>query len=123
AGLTRAMAAFNSTASAVRGPIRSGRPSDAALIRPFEATLAISGGQPWVREGISALGVPYLSDTRPGRFRISERAAPHNLYGNTIELRQVADDREIPDTPPPTSLWEFGEMPEDAPEATDITFT
>src|SRR5690554_5310525 len=122
-GLTRFMAVVHFPDSEALGPIRSGRPSDAALIRPFEATLAISGGQPWVREGISALGVPYLSDTRPGMFRISERAAPHNLYGNTIELRQVADDREIPDTPPPTSLWEFGEMPEDAPEATDITFT
>lgn len=122
-GLTRFMAVFHSTDSEALGPIRSGRPSDAALVRPLEATLAISGGQPWVRNGISALGVPYLSDTRPGMFRISERSAPHNLYGNTIELRQVADERDIPDTPPPTALWEFGELPEDAGEATDITFT
>ena len=122
-GLTRFMAVFHSTDSEALGPIRSGRPSDAALVRPLEATLAISGGQPWVRDGITALGVPYLSDTRPGMFRISERAAPHNLYGSTVELREVADERDIPDTPPPTSLWEFGAMPEDAEEATDIAFT
>lgn len=122
-GLTRFMAVFHSTDSELLGPVRSGRPSDAALIRPFEATLAISGGQPWVRQGILDVGVPYLSDTRPGMFRVSDRFAPHNLYANTAELREVADEREIPDDPPPTSLWEFGEGLEGTDEASHITFT
>lgn len=122
-GLTRFMTVFHSSDSEHLGPIRSGRPSDAALVRPLEAVLAISGGQPWVRQGISDLGVPYLSDTRPGMFRFTERRAPHNLYGNTIELRQVADERQIPDEPPPTSLWEFGEGLEGAGEASHIRFT
>lgn len=122
-GLTRLMAVFHTTDSEMLGPVRSGRPSDAALVRPLEATLAISGGQPWVRNGISAIGVPYLSDVRPGMFRISDRRSPHNLYGSTVELRQVADERDIPDTPPPTALWEFTEEPIEGEEATYASFT
>lgn len=123
-GLTRFMAVFHSSDAEYLGPIRSGRPSDATLIRPFEAVLVISGGQPWIRSGISGLGVNYIGDVRPGMFRVSERFAPHNLYGNTIELRGVADDRGLADDPPPVSLWEFGELPEgDREEATAIRFT
>ncbi|MFP3916070.1 MAG: DUF3048 domain-containing protein, partial [Actinomycetota bacterium] len=122
-GLTRFMAVFHSSDTDMLGPIRSGRPSDATLVRPLEAALAISGGQPWIRAGITDVGVPYLSDTRPGMFRVSERAAPHNLYGNTMELREVADQREIPDDPPPTSLWEFGEPDSAGEDATHLTFT
>ncbi len=122
-GLTRFMAVFHSSDSEHLGPIRSGRPSDATLIRPFEAVLAISGGQPWIRAGINALGTEYISDSRPGMFRVGERAAPHNLYGSTVELREVADGRQLPDDPPPTSLWPFGEIPDDAgAEATQMTF-
>lgn len=122
-GLTRFMTVFHSSDTEMLGPIRSGRPSDAALIRPFEAVLAISGGQPWIRSGITNLGTDYLSDTRPGMFRVSGRAAPHNLYGSTVELREMADQRELPDDPPPTSLWEFGELPEGGDEATEVSFT
>lgn len=122
-GLTRFMAVFHTSDTEYVGPIRSGRPSDAALVRPYEAVLAISGGQPWIRAGISGLGVNYIGDSRPGMFRISGRAAPHNLYGNTMELREVADARELPDDPPPTALWDFGELPADAEEATEISLT
>lgn len=122
-GLTRFMTVFHTTDSEMLGPVRSGRPSDAALVRPFEAVLAISGGQPWVRNGISGIGVPYLSDTRPGMFRISDRPAPHNLYSSTLELRQVADERELPDAAPPVSLWGFTEEPLQGEEASHVSFT
>ena len=122
-GLTRFMAVFHSSDSEMLGPIRSGRPSDAAIVRPLEAVLAISGGQPWVQAGIRDLGVNLIGDSRPGMFRISGRAAPHNLYGNTIELREVADSRELPDEPPPVALWEFGELAEEAEEMSEVSFT
>lgn len=122
-GLTRLMPVFHSSDSETLGPIRSGRPSDAALIRPFEAVLVISGGQPWIRAGISGLGVNYIGDTRPAMFRISDRFAPHNLYGSTIALREEADQRGLADDPPPTSLWEFGELPDGGEEATEVSFT
>lgn len=122
-GLTRFMAVFNSSDSEMLGPIRSGRPSDAAIVRPLESVLAISGGQAWIRAGINAVGVPYISDPRPGMFRISGRSAPHNLYGSTTELRGVADSRSIPDEAPPVSLWNFGDLPEDTEDAAEISFT
>lgn len=122
-GLTRFMTVFHGTDTELVGPIRSGRPSDAALIRPLEATLAISGGQPWVINGIAEIGVNLLGDTRPGMFRVSDRPAPHNLYGNTMELRTVADERGYPDDPPPVSLWGFGEMLTTGEEANEISFT
>lgn len=123
-GLTRFMAVFHSSDSEMLGPIRSGRPSDAAIVRPLDAVLVISGGQPWVQSGIRALGVEIIGDTRPAMFRISSRSAPHNLYGSTLALRETADERELPDEPPTTSLWGFGdELPEDAIEASEVTFT
>lgn len=123
-GLTRFMAVFHSSDSEMLGPIRSGRPSDAAIVRPLEAVLVISGGQPWVQAGIRNIGVDLIGDTRPAMFRISGRSAPHNLYGSTLLLRETADDREIPDEAPPTSLWEFGEeLPADAEEASHAAFT
>jgi hypothetical protein len=124
-GLTRLIALFHHSDSGYVGPIRSGRPSDAALIRPLESTLAISGGQAWVRAGINAIGVEYISDPRPGMFRISGRRSPHNLYGDTLELREVADNRGISDEPPPSGLYEFGDLPDDREPATslDLTFS
>jgi hypothetical protein len=123
-GLTRLMTVFHTTDSHAVGPIRSGRPSDAAIIRPLDAVLAISGGQPWIRAGIEEVGVPYLSDTRPGMYRVDFGFAPHNLYGDTLELRQVADDRGIPDEAPTAGLWEFGdELDPAAADATHVSFT
>lgn len=123
-GLTRFMAVFHSSDSEMLGPIRSGRPSDAAIVRPLEAVLVISGGQPWVQSGIRGLGVNIIGDTRPAMFRVSSRFAPHNLYGSTVALRETADERELPDTAPPVSLWEFGEsLPEEATDASEVSFT
>ncbi len=122
-GLTRFMPVFHDADSEMLGPIRSGRPADAAIVRPLDATLFISGGQAWVKAGIKALGVPYISDPRPGMFRIDTRFAPHNLYGNTTELRQVADDRGISDDPPPVALWKFGDLPSGGEPASEISFT
>lgn len=120
-GLTRFMTVFHSADAADLGPIRSGRPSDAALVRPLEAVLTISGGQPWIRSGINAIGVQYLGETRPAMYRFGARSGPHNLYGATPALREAADERGYANDPPPTSLWNFGEAPSGEPAET-ITF-
>ena len=116
-GLTRFIALFHTTDSEYLGPIRSARPSDARVVLPLGASMAISGGQPWVRSGISALGVSFLTETAPGMFRISGRRAPHNLYASTIDLRDTADSRGFPDDGPDQPWLSFGEMPDDAATA------
>ncbi len=120
---TRFIALFHRADSEYLGPIRSARPSDAMVILPLSATMVVSGGQPWVRAGISALGVPFLTETASGMFRISSRRAPHNLYGSTVELRETADSRGFSDERPTRPWLPFGEMHEDAEEATSAQIT
>lgn len=124
--LTRFMTLFHESDSEYVGPTRSGRPTDAKLIRPLEATLFISGAQGWVQQGIRNVGVTFFVDPSPAMFRIPERYAPHNLYSNTILLREVADERDVPDDPPPTGLWAFGfsedePLPAEAEDTEDVT--
>lgn len=118
---TRFIALFHGTDSEFVGPIRSGRPSDAMVVLPLSATMIISGGQPWVRSGITRVGVPFLTETANGMFRASGRRAPHNLYGSTLVLRETVDARDIPDDPPLQPWFSFGEMHEDAEPANSAT--
>ncbi|HKX74546.1 MAG TPA: DUF3048 domain-containing protein [Acidimicrobiia bacterium] len=121
-GITRFIALFHDTDSTYLGPVRSGRPSDGKLLNPLGATFAISGGQSWVLQQIRNEGVSLISDSRPGMFRISGRRAPHNLYADTLQLREVADDREFPDDPPPP-LFQFGPLPTTAAPATEVVMS
>ncbi len=120
-GLTRFMALFQTADTDYLGPVRSGRPSDAKVIRSLEATFFTSGAQAWVRQGIKEVGVPMFIDVRPGMFRISSRFAPHNLYADTALLHEFAEDQGIPDEPPPAGLWELGDMSAEAKRATKVT--
>jgi len=108
-GITRLIALFHDNDSDYLGPIRSGRPTDPTLIKPAGATFIISGAQPWIQAVISAAEVDRLEEPRPGTFRIDERFAPHNLYGNTDELRGVADEAGYSDDPP-TEWWAIGDF-------------
>ena len=123
AGLTRFISVFHHSDAEFVGPMRSGRPTDPTLVRPLNGVLTISGAQPWVQSRITGAGVPLIGDLgSPITFRRSFRRAPHNLYTNTLELREVMDGRGYEATPPPT-LWTFGEFeaPDDA-VAEDILF-
>jgi hypothetical protein len=84
-----------------------------------------SGAQPWVQKGIKEVGTPMFIDVRPGMFRISERSAPHNLYGDTNLLREYADSQGLEDTPPREGLWEIGPFPDDAAsvERVNVSFS
>jgi hypothetical protein len=118
-GITRFIALFHHTDATYLGPIRSGRPSDGRLLNPLDATFAISGGQPWVQQEIRAEDIHLIGETPPAMFRISGRSAPHNLYGDTMKLREIADARQYPNNPPPT-LFAFGALPDTAEAATQI---
>ena len=100
-GLTRFIAVFHDNESDYLGPNRSVRPTDAAVLAPMGAPMAMSGGQPWVQRVFTSRGVGLIStDGSAYGFRISAKVAPHNLYTNTELARQGADDKEFPNDPP-----------------------
>lgn len=120
ANLTRFIALFHDNDADYLGPMRSGRPTDPTLVKPLEATFAISGAQPWVIGRIQAAGVPLIGEVRPATFRVRSRYAPHNLYVNTELLREHADSRGTSDDPPPT-WFTWGDFA-GGETATDILF-
>jgi hypothetical protein len=121
-GLSRMFALFLESDATYLGPVRSVRPTD-ALIEALGATVGISGAQPWIADQLEAEGVPIVREgqvTPPAMFRISVRAAPHNLYANTVALRAEADERGYADEAPP-NLFVWGDFAYDsAPPATTI---
>jgi len=119
-GLTRYLALFQASDVDFLGPIRSMRPTDIAIQNPWAGSFVNSGGQDWVYELAWSSSVRYFLEPE-GTFRINSRYPPHNLYGDTSSLRELDDrgDYEEPLGP----LWKFGEMPEDADPANQITMT
>jgi hypothetical protein len=122
-GVTRFMAFWQQSESEYLGPMRSARPTDQTLLAYFnEPTLAISGGQSWVRDMIASVGVHIIGEVEPATFRSPDRSAPHNLYTNTELLREYADEQGYPDEPIDGPMWQFGPMREDAEEASKVSF-
>lgn len=120
-GTTRLAAVFHSGDADVVGPIRSMRPTDGQLARLFDAPLVTSGGQDWVSSLVRNTGTSIIGEVgSPSTFRSSSRARPHNLYGNTTAIRNLADARGYDDEPP-KPLFTFGEMPAAAEKASVVT--
>ena len=111
-GITRFISIWHESDIEVLGPMRSGRPTDASILAGLnEPTFAISGAQAWVQNWIVGKDVHLVGEVGPpATFRSSDRSAPHNLYVNTYELRNVADGRGYLDEPPTRPLWDFGPM-------------
>lgn len=119
-GITRLVGVFHTGDAETVGPIRSMRPTDGQLATLFDGPLIASGGQDWVVSSVRNTGTSIIGEVgRPQTFRSSSRSAPHNLYGNTFAIRDLADSRGYDDEAP-APLWEFGEMPDDADEASEI---
>ncbi|MGH8945670.1 MAG: DUF3048 domain-containing protein [Acidimicrobiia bacterium] len=120
-GITRFLTVWQQSDVDYLGPMRSGRPTESALLPAFNnPTFAISGGQGWVQEMLRSKDISLIKELSPGTFRIGGRRAPHNLYVNTIELRAHADNQGYPDQPPTGPIWEFGPLPDDAPSASSV---
>ena len=93
-GMTRFLAFFMDKASSYVGPIRSARPTDPTLVRPYGGILVVSGATAGLIPAIRDLGVPVLEEVRaPTMFRIANRNAPHNLYADTELVREYIDAR------------------------------
>ena len=109
-GMTRFLALFLDNTSKYLGPIRSARPTDPTVIRPFDASLVVSGATDGLIPSIRELGVPVLEEVNsPAMFRIGSRKAPHNLYADTELVRDVIDSRGFKFLQPgPNPLYPFG---------------
>ena len=79
-GMTRFLAFYMDKSSSYVGPIRSARPTDPTLVKPYGGILVVSGATAGLIPAIRELGVPVLEEVRsPTMFRIANRNAPHNL--------------------------------------------
>jgi hypothetical protein len=102
-GLTRFLAVFHSTDADLVGPIRSLRPTDPNIVRPFGGLFAYSGGtskfigmlHATPLQDIGYDSLPKLYDKR------RDRKAPHNFYSSTGRLYSAA--RKGMQAPPPFS--------------------
>jgi len=120
AGVTRFIALFHQSDSEYVGPNRSGRPTDATIVKPLDAPFEISGAQPWVQSIFREEGIKVIYETRDTSFRIDERSRPQNLYVSTPSIRDFSDSRGWSDDPPPP-LFVFGTEPTPGEEATVVT--
>jgi len=108
-GMTRFLAFFYDNTNDYLGPIRSARPTDPTLIRPYGGILVVSGATPGLVPQIRELGVAVLAEqAAPAMFRITSRNAPHNLYADTELVRELVDDKGFPFNPPPGPIYNFG---------------
>jgi len=109
-GMTRFLAFFMDNTSSYLGPIRSARPTDPTLVRPYGGTLVVSGATDGLIPAIRELGVPVLEEQNsPTMFRITNRKAPHNLYADTELVREKINDRGFFFLQPgPDPLYPFG---------------
>ena len=109
-GMTRFLAFFLDNTSKYLGPVRSARPTDPTMVRPYGGTLVVSGATDGLIPSIRELGVPVLEEqSSPTMFRISSRKAPHNLYADTELVREKINDKGYYFLQPgPEPLYAFG---------------
>ena len=109
-GMTRFLAFFYDNTSKYLGPIRSARPTDPTVVRPYGGTLVVSGATAGLIPSIRDLGVPVLEEqSSPTMFRISSRNAPHNLYADTELVRERIEELGFYFLQPgPGPLYPFG---------------
>ena len=109
-GMTRFLAFFLDNTSKYLGPIRSARPTDPTLIKPYGGSLVVSGATAGLIPAIRELGVQVLEEqSSPVMFRITSRNAPHNLYADTELVRERIDERGFYFLQPgPQPLYKFG---------------
>ena len=114
-GMTRFINVFYQSDTTYNGPIRSARPTDPTVLRPFDGVLVASGATSGLIPEIRAMGVPVISDQRTGYFRISShpsgniRKAPHNLYADTNKLRDRAISSGYKPSNHPQPLFPWGD--------------
>ena len=108
-GMTRFLAFYMDKTNTYVGPIRSARPTDPNLVRPYGGILVVSGATAGLIPAIRELGVPVLEEvSAPTMFRIANRKAPHNLYADTELVREYIDTRGFLFNQDVNPLYDFG---------------
>ena len=108
-GMTRFLAFYLDKTSSYVGPIRSARPTDPNLVRPYGGILVVSGATAGLIPAIRDLGVPVLEEvSAPTMFRIGNRKAPHNLYADTELVREYIDKKGFLFNQDVNPLYNFG---------------
>ncbi|MGH4007979.1 MAG: DUF3048 domain-containing protein [Pseudonocardiaceae bacterium] len=106
-GISRLLAVYQSRLPPVVGPVRSTRLTDLQLLANFgRPALAFSGAAAAVGALVARAPVLDVSEEeRPGSYhRSRKRRMPHNLYGDTNQLRQGG-------APPRDIGFRFGPTP------------
>jgi hypothetical protein len=101
-GVTRFAAIYRSQGADRVGSVRSARLLDLELVEMFEALLAYSGSNEWIRKFIletdwkwRALS-PHLGVNEPfRRIPDGDKAYEHTMFANTFDLWDVAEDRQV----------------------------
>ena len=108
-GMTRFLAFYMDKTSSYVGPIRSARPTDPNLVRPYGGILVVSGATAGLIPAIRDLGVPVLEEvSSPTMFRIANRKPPHNLYADTELVREYIDEKGFLFNQDVNPLYDFG---------------
>ena len=108
-GMTRFLAFYMDRTSSYVGPIRSARPTDPNLVRPYGGILVVSGATAGLIPAIRDLGVPVLEEvSSPTMFRIGNRKAPHNLYADTELVREYIDQKGFLFNQDVNPIYDFG---------------
>lgn len=86
-GITRFVVVFQSSDAAQVGPVRSVRPGDPNIVKPFGGPLVFSGGSPAGLAVVRSAGITQVTENdRATLKRRSGRKAPHNLYSTTAAM-------------------------------------
>ena len=83
-GITRFVVVYQSSDAGMVGPVRSVRPGDPAIVRPFGGALVFSGGSDPVLAVVRSAGITQVTENdRETLKRRSGKRPPHNLYTDT----------------------------------------
>lgn len=107
-GITRFMAIFYGGDVKQVGPVRSARPYFLERAMEYRALYVHAGGSPEALEMLKKLksyDLNQFANNLPF-WRSKDRKAPHNLYGDTLKMRQVAA-KKLPSYEPEVKGFEF----------------